>query len=290
LIDAGQLEVAYCPEFLREGSAIFDYNHPALAVLGSDTGEKIQIAEDLMGVCQWFAWEGAEMIKYGCNFWHAVKVGFANEIGRLCKHVNVDAGRLMATLVTDEKLNISSYYMRPGNPFGGSCLPKDVAALSSFSRQSGINLPLLDSLLSTNQSHLDSLVRIVSRTEVKSVMILGLTFKDNTDDLRGSPMVALAETLLGRGFTVRVYDPKLDAVKLKGSNQEQITRRMPHLAAIMVRDIAEGLRNCRVVVVAHKNVSIDVLAQLVTPEHHVIDVNGWAELNELPCAVEGLCW
>jgi GDP-mannose 6-dehydrogenase len=235
-------------------------------------------------------WEGAEVIKYTCNYLHALKVGFANEVGRLCKFLGEDGTRVMNVVCSDTKLNISSYYLRPGNPFGGSCLPKDVSALTSLARQEGISLPLLEHTLATNQAHLDQLVRLVISKEKRRIGLLGLAFKEDTDDLRGSPMVALAETLLGRGYELHIYDPQLNLARLIGSNANEIQRRMPHLAALLRASPCEVIEKSEVVVASQRVANADEFMSAVRPDQYLIDVNGWRELQRLPWMYEGICW
>jgi GDP-mannose 6-dehydrogenase len=290
LIDQSLLEVAYCPEFLREGTALKDYHDPSLAVSGSIDGTVISTVDLVMGTAEWGRWESAELTKYSCNYFHALKVAFANEIGRFSKHFGVDGISLMNSLCSDTRLNISNYYMRPGNPFGGSCLPKDVSALTSHARQEGISAPILENVLASNQAHLDSLLQSILKTGKSRVLILGLSFKKDTDDLRGSPMVSVAETLLGRGFEVGVYDPTFSLDGLIGSNESEINRRMPHLAKLLHDDLGEATKNYDVLVVAHSNTPINVMKEYITEDHHIIDVNGWKELSELRSSYEGFCW
>ena len=238
---SGDTPVYYCPEFLREGTAVKDFREPSLCVVGTHDGSTpatSEAVELLGGKAELLAWEGAELIKYSCNYLHALKVGFANEIGRVAKFIGVDGARVMDVVCSDEKLNISRYYMRPGNPFGGSCLPKDVSALSSLARMEGINLPLLDNVIDSNEAHLDVLIKLITSKESRRVGLLGLAFKKDTDDLRGSPMVAVAETLLGRGYQLSIYDPSLNLSRLVGRNEAEINRRMPHLASLL-RESAE---------------------------------------------------
>jgi GDP-mannose 6-dehydrogenase len=289
----GQVRIYYCPEFLREGTAVKDFRVPSLAVVGTHDGqepESPEAKELLGGTPAVLAWEGAEMIKYSCNYFHALKVGFANEIGRLCKHLGEDGSRVMNVVCSDTRLNISSYYMKPGTPFGGSCLPKDVSALLSFARQEGIALPLLDNTLDTNSAHLDLLLKLITSKGARKVGLLGLAFKADTDDLRGSPMVAVAETLLGRGYDLRIYDPSLNLSRMIGANATEMNRRMPHLATLLKTDVNEVIEHSELVVASQKCVSIESLATMVKPEQHVIDVNGWRELSSLPWKYEGLCW
>ncbi len=292
-IKAGQVRVYYCPEFLREGTAVKDFRDPSLCVVGTHDGAAPESREalELLGEnAQILAWEGAELIKYSCNYFHALKVGFANEIGRLAKFLEVDGARVMDVVCRDEKLNISRYYMKPGNPFGGSCLPKDVSALSSLARMEGVNLPLLDNVLDTNSAHLDLLIKLITSKDTRKVGLLGLAFKADTDDLRGSPMVAVAETLLGRGYQLSVYDPSLNMSRLIGANEAEIQRRMPHLASLLRETAEEVVRDCDLIIVSQKCVDVAALRSVVRADQSVIDVNGWRELETLAWTYEGLCW
>ena len=293
LIEAGRINVFYCPEFLREGTAVSDFREPSLSVLGTQDGlapSDVGIAKLLGGDPEFLSWDGAEMIKYACNYFHAIKVGFANEIGRLSKSLGVDGARVMNVVCQDTKLNISRYYMRPGNPFGGSCLPKDVSALSSLARMEGVSLPLLDSTLSSNQSHLDALIKLITQHETRRVGLLGLSFKEDTDDLRGSPMVAVAETLLGRGYQLHIYDPQLNLTRLVGANEAEIQRRMPHLASLLRDSAVDVVAASDLIIVSQACADPSELLPHIRPEQRIIDVNGWAALKDLPCYYEGLCW
>ncbi|MCF3648444.1 nucleotide sugar dehydrogenase [Synoicihabitans lomoniglobus] len=290
VFEKGNLELVFCPEFLREGSAVVDFRNPSLTVLGSMDGSEVPSAASLFGECQWLAWEGAELVKYACNYWHALKVGFANEVGRVSKRIGVDGRELMKIVCSDSVLNISKYYMKPGNPFGGSCLPKDVSALNCFAAENGLILPLLDSVIPSNRAHTDQLRALVSAGGRGTVLILGLSFKKDTDDLRNSPMVALAEGLLSDGRDVKIFDPHLSARDLVGANLAQITRRMPHLTKLLVSDIAGELRIADVIVAAQPVVPLDTLRDNVGHDATVIDINGWDGLDSLPCIYKGLCW
>lgn len=293
VIAAGQVRVYYCPEFLREGTAVRDFREPSLVVIGTHDGARPaddEVCEILGRNPSILAWEGAEMIKYSCNYFHALKVGFANEIGRLCKHLGEDGTRVMEVLCADTRLNISSYYMKPGNPFGGSCLPKDVSALKSFARQENISLPLLENTASTNAAHQDLFVSLIEGKAKRRIGFLGLAFKANTDDLRGSPMVAAAETLLGRGHELCIYDPHINLSRLIGANEQQIQARMPHLAQLLKQEAGEVIRSSDVIVISQKCASLEMLAQMARPEQVVIDVLGWRELSTLAWQYEGICW
>jgi GDP-mannose 6-dehydrogenase len=278
---------------LREGTAVRDFRDPSLVVVGTVDGEAAaskDIAELLGPDPSVLRWEGAEMIKYSCNYFHALKVGFANEIGRLCKHLGEDGTRVMDVLCADTKLNISRYYMKPGNPFGGSCLPKDVSALRAFARQQGVTLPLLENTQATNDNHQQHLMRLIEAHQKRKIGFLGLAFKADTDDLRGSPMVAAAETLIGRGYELRIFDPQINLSRLIGSNEQQIQARMPHLAQLLQPTAEDVLATSEVIVISQKCATLDTLRANLRPEQILIDVNGWRDLQQLASRYEGICW
>ena len=270
-----------------------DFNHPSLAVVGTESAAPppAELRQSLFGEKAAVTnWDTAEMVKYACNAFHATKVTFANEIGRVGKQLGVDARVVMDLLCRDTKLNLSPYYMKPGNPFGGSCLPKDVRALASQSRSLGLNVPLLESLLPSNERHLHSLLNLVVESGHSEVCILGLSFKSNTDDLRESAMVELAQQLLGRGYRVRIFDPALNLSGLVGANKRVIDARMPHLASLLHASLADALGATGLVIAAQQCVPLSELQQHIKPAHHVLDVNGWPDLARLPCRYEGFCW
>lgn len=292
LVASGQLAVYYYPEFLREGSAVQDFDAPSLSVTGSKDGN-LPAGTDaswLDANTSAVTWETAEMLKYACNAFHATKVAFANEIGRLGKGLNVDSTEVMRLLCRDTRLNISPYYLRPGNPFGGSCLPKDVRALVHRARQTGASVPLLESLLPSNERHLQSLLGMVETSGQREVVILGLSFKSNTDDLRESAMVEVAQHCLGRGYAVRIFDPQLNLAALVGANKRLIDTRMPHLANLLYSDLGQAVGSRGLLIAAQQVVPAQQLAPWVTPDHAVLDVNGWPALRSLPCGYHGFCW
>jgi len=292
LVAGKRLEIFYYPEFLREGTAVKDFLEPSLAVLGTRGGEPL--AAELMhlfGVhVSVVNWQTAEMVKYASNAFHATKIAFANEIGRLGKQLEIDSNSVMSLLCADVKLNLSPYYLRPGNPFGGSCLPKDVRALNHFSRQHGVPLPLLENLITSNEHHLRGLLQLIERAEQNEVVILGLSFKSNTDDLRESAMVEVAQSLLGRGYKIRIYDPQLNLTKLVGSNKRLIDTKMPHLASLLHDDLALAAGQQGLIVAAQRCASIVDLGKVLTSRHRILDVNGWPELQQLAVKYEGFCW
>ncbi len=293
LVASRRLQVLYCPEFLREGHAVADFQQPSISVAGTHDGmppgDPAPI-ELFAGSPRVLRWEGAELLKYSCNYYHAIKVGFANEIGRLAKSVGEDGLALMDVLCNDTRLNTSSSYLRPGNAFGGSCLPKDVSALRAFGRETGMSLPLLDGTLTTNQAHVDEILSLISSKQQRRIGILGLAFKPDTDDLRGSPMVTVAETLIGRGYEVIIHDPLLQLHRLVGANAHEIRRRMPHLASLLADRAVDAIERSDVVVASHRCASREELASVVRADQSVIDLVGWDELRGLPWHYEGCCW
>jgi len=287
------LDVCFFPEFLRESTAVRDFEQPSLSVVGTrdarpvrDTLRDVLLTADTEVV----DWHTAEMVKYACNAFHAAKITFANEMGRVAKPLGIDARRVMELLCRDTTLNLSPYYMRPGNPFGGSCLPKDVRALIAQSRQLGLNLPLVESLLPSNERHLQSLLGRITDSGQDEVVILGLSFKSNTDDLRESAMVEVAQTLLGRGYHLRIFDPALNLAALVGSNKRVIDTKMPHLASLLHHDLGRALGQGGLVLAAQRCVPVEELGRHLTDRHRILDVNGWPELCSLPVPYEGFCW
>ncbi len=292
LVESALLEVYYFPEFLREGTAIKDFEKPALVVVGTSDGlPPSPEMEPIFGLqVEVVKWCTAELIKYGCNAFHALKITFANEVGRLGKELGLDTLSVMRILCRDTKLNISSAYLRPGNPFGGSCLPKDVRALTDYARRNGVSMPVIENLISSNQQHLSLMLKLVESSGCREVVILGLSFKSNTDDLRESPMVEVAQILLGRGYEVRIFDPLLNVPALLGSNKRLIDVRMPHLASLLKQTLREAVGERGMIIASQPCVPLEELKELVSAEHQILDVNGWTELQVLPAQYHGFCW
>ncbi len=293
LVRGGRLEVFYYPEFLREGTGVADFLNPSLSVVGvrEGTAPPTDLVRNLFGEGTVVVdWATAEMVKYACNAFHATKIVFANEIGRVGKQMGLDARQVMDLVCRDTKLNVSAYYLKPGNPFGGSCLPKDVRALTQHARMHGLSLPLVENLLPSNAQHLQQLLGLILESGQTDICILGLAFKAETDDLREAPMVEVAQVLLGRGFKVRIYDPALNLGTLVGANKRVIDTRMPHLASLLCTDLASALGQQGVVLATQRCAPLDELAALMTERHEVIDVNGWPELRQLSTRYQGLCW
>ncbi|MDF1859088.1 MAG: nucleotide sugar dehydrogenase [Verrucomicrobiales bacterium] len=295
LIESGIVEVFFYPEFLRQGSALADFRQPSLAAIGAwaeDDGiDSIECVLDEVADC--VPLESAELLKYSCNAFHATKISFANEIGRIGKRLGIESRQVMKMLCDDHRLNISSYYLRPGTPFGGSCLPKDVSALCQLSRDLGVSLPLMDGLLDSNRRHLESLIERVEAKDCKRILLAGIAFKAGTDDLRGSAMLELAARLLSKGYEVRIFDPDVSLGNLMGANQKFADANLPSLETFFVTDIVSALaEGPSILVVSKPCFDPDALDDAIPLEagHHIIDVNGWDALRNLPASYEGLCW
>jgi GDP-mannose 6-dehydrogenase len=271
------------PEFTREGCAVADFLNPAITVLGADDPAHLGPLRDLYQAVAGRVFETslnvAEMVKYVCNAFHALKVDFANEVGTLCQSMEVDANSVMKIFASDIRLNISSAYLTPGFAFGGSCLPKDVRALSHRAKQLDLDLPLFGALLPSNHAHLERAIQAILATKRRKIGVLGLSFKPGTDDLRESPSVQLIKRLLGEGCQVRIWDREVLLGRLTGSNRQFIEDEIPHIGALLSADLELVIRNCEVVVVATKAVDEDVLRSLVRPDQTVVALSAASWLN-----------
>ncbi|QTN31989.1 UDP-glucose/GDP-mannose dehydrogenase family protein [Akkermansiaceae bacterium] len=293
LVDDGGLEVFFYPEFLRQGSAVQDMVEPSLSVIGSyRKGGDISPINELIGPhADQTDLESAELIKYACNAFHASKVAFANEIGRIAKSIGVDGVDVMRVLCQDTRLNISTYYLRPGTPFGGSCLPKDVSALAQLARNKALATPMLESLLASNADHMDHLTEMAEQAAGKSgILLLGLSFKDQTDDLRGSAAFELATRLLLRNHKIAIYDPLLAPEKFTGALERIASLRLPNLASLMKDDLGTAISQNQTIIVFNRCAGLEDLRPHLTPAHRIIDVTRWPELAGLPGEYTGICW
>jgi GDP-mannose 6-dehydrogenase len=231
------------------------------------------------------------MVKYTCNAFHALKVVFANEIGNICKSQNVDSHRLMEIFCMDNKLNLSPYYLKPGFAFGGSCLPKDLRALLHLSQTRDQRVPVLEAILPSNELQVKRGIELIKKSGLKNVGIFGFSFKAGTDDLRESPVVEMIETLLGKGYHVKVYDKNVSLARLVGSNREYIERDLPHIASIMCSSIEDLLDWAEIVVVAHGDATSRKILSLLRDDHRLIDLVGIVEDNiEIGFEYEGISW
>lgn len=244
------------PEFLREGTAVKDFVEPALVVVGGDDRDAVEtvasLYEPLKATIALVSLGTAEMIKYGCNAFHAVKISFANEMGALCAKLGVPATEVMATLCQDDKLNTSAAYLKPGFAFGGSCLPKDLRAVNYRSLRMDLHLPLLDSVLDSNARHLQRAVNAVLEMTGRRTAVFGLAFKEDTDDLRESPVIMLLEQLLGKGTDIQVYDPHIRLDVIYGSNRNYVMEAIPHIGRLMNPDLEAMLEWADQIVLAQK--------------------------------------
>lgn len=254
--DDSAVSVVAHPEFLREGSAVQDFFEPSLLVIGGSDRAAMARVADLyrpLGVKPSLVSLGtAEMIKYASNAFHAVKISFANEIGALCGQVGVDGHEVMATLCEDVKLNISSAYLKPGFAFGGSCLPKDLRALVYRAARLDLKLPLLESAMPSNERHLARAIEAVLDLPARRIGVIGLAFKEDTDDLRESPVVTLLEQLIGKGRDVRVFDPRIRLESIYGSNRNFILETIPHIGRLLTGSLEQILAWADHLVVAQK--------------------------------------
>jgi GDP-mannose 6-dehydrogenase len=283
------------PEFLREGSALADYHSPSHVVIGQLDPGSGDVVEELYGdihapVLRMTVREG-EMLKYVSNAFHALKVGFANEIGTLCKLHGIDGQALMDVFCQDRTLNISRAYLRPGFAFGGSCLPKDVRALLHRAKEQDVESPILAAVLESNRHHFLRAVSLVEQSGLRRVGILGLSFKAGTDDVRESPTVPLIETLLGRGYEVVIYDEKIDPDRLVGENKASLDRDLPHIAGHMASSVEEVIERSEVIVVANGSEAFRPVGRLLREGQRLVDLVGIPKADRPGGReYEGICW
>ena len=287
--------VCYNPEFMREGCAVADFHQPPYTILGAQDPKHLAALRELYKTIPAPVFETsipvAEMVKYVSNAFHAVKVSFANEIGTLCQHLGVDTDAVTKIYTSDTKLNISPAYLSPGFAFGGSCLPKDLRALSYKAKELDLGLPLLESTLRSNAVHVDRAVDAVLQTKQRKIAFLGLSFKAGTDDLRESPQVQVIKRLLGEGCHVKIWDPDVSLGRLVGSNRQYIEEVIPHIGSLLLSDFEEVVRSGAVVIVATK-IDKDQLVRCVRPDQVVIDLVNLNPDNRpaVSGSYQGICW
>jgi GDP-mannose 6-dehydrogenase len=283
------------PEFLRESTAVNDFYKPPFTVVGADNERSARVAgrlyEGVDAPLEIVPIRVAEMIKYACNSFHALKVVFANEIGNLCKALGVDSWQVMEIFCKDNKLNLSPYYLKPGFAFGGSCLPKDLRAIVHLAKQLDLELPLLGSVLASNQLQIERAYHMVRRTGKTRIGVLGLSFKADSDDLRESPTVAFVERLIGKGYQVAVYDDDVILSSIRGKNKQFIERTLPHISTLLKTTLAEVTAQAEVLVVCKKQKEFETAVMGLNGELTVLDFarlfqNGTGK----PAAYEGICW
>jgi GDP-mannose 6-dehydrogenase len=287
--------VAVNPEFLREGTAVHDFRNPPLTLVGhnyrSDAAPTEALYAGLDAPIVSTSIRTAEMIKYASNTWHALKVCFANEVGNLCKRLDIDSHEVMEIFCRDEKLNLSSYYLKPGFAFGGSCLPKDVRAMQYRAREVDLAMPVIESILPSNQLQVQHALDMIVETGRKRIGLLGFSFKAGTDDLRESPIVILAESLLGKGYPLRIYDRNVSIARLVGANREYITTQIPHLSSLLCDTIDEVLDESDVIVVGNGAPEFADALTRTRPEQIVVDLfRTTAPRDNIPAQYTGICW
>lgn len=274
----GGRDFAVCmnPEFLREGTAVADFDHPPFTVLGASDPSHLKILRELYSSIPGRMFETtigvAEMVKYVCNTFHAVKVAFANEIGTMCRAVDVDPFAVTDIFTADTKLNISTAYLTPGFAFGGSCLPKDVRALTYRAKELDVTLPLMQSVMASNAEHIERAAHAILNTGKRKVGVLGLSFKSGTDDLRESASVQLIKRLLGEGCRIQIWDKDVSLGRLIGSNRQYIEDVIPHVGELLCGKMEEVVAGAEVIVVGTKAITRETLNNLVRPEQIVIDL------------------
>ena len=282
------------PEFLREGTAVHDYYNPPKTVIGeTDTkaGEMlVQLYEKMDAALIRTDVETAEMVKYTDNNWHALKVAFANEIGNLCKALGIDGHKVMEIFCQDTKLNLSPYYMKPGFAFGGSCLPKDVRALTYKGRSMDVEMPILNAILPSNQCQIQKGINMVMGYGKRKVGFLGFAFKAGTDDLRESPVVDVIEALIGKGFELKLYDKNVNLAALTGANKDYIMNHIPHISRLMVETMDEVLEFAEVVVIGNGAAEFTPVLDRIRSGQVVVDLVRISPSKSKAGYYDGICW
>jgi GDP-mannose 6-dehydrogenase len=286
--------VCHNPEFLREGSAVKDFHCPPKTVIGEldqASGDLLaQLYAGIPGPLIRSDLKTAEMVKYSDNSWHALKIGFANEIGNLCKSFDIDAHEVMKIFCQDQKLNISPAYLLPGFAFGGSCLPKDLRALAYRAKMQDLELPILNSILQSNEMQVARGLKLIMDKGHRRIGVLGFSFKAGTDDLRESPVIEITERLLGKGYDLRIYDKNVNIASLVGANRDFILNRIPHISKLMVSGIDDVLDHAQTVVIGNKDPEFGTVPERLRDDQVLVDfvrVNGRrSEVGKY----DGICW
>jgi len=285
--------LAVNPEFLREGTAIADYDSPPMTVIGewdSRSGDELaEIYGELPAPILRRPVEVAEMVKYTCNVWHATKVTFANEIGNIAKGLGVDGRQVMDVICQDHKLNLSSYYLRPGYAFGGSCLPKDVRALDFRANQVHAEHPMISSLMRSNEVHVKRAFELVASFGERRVGMLGLSFKAKTDDLRESPLVELAEMLIGKGYELSIFDENVEYARVHGANREYINSKIPHISSLLKPSVDEVIERSDIVVVGLRDRKFEHVLNGGREGRKIVDLVGYMPHTSTE-EMQGICW
>jgi GDP-mannose 6-dehydrogenase len=287
--------VCFQPEFLREGSSIRDYDSPPFTVIGTNHAYPEQVLRQLFGhlPCDFLVTSvrAAEMVKYCCNNFHALKITFANETARLCEALGVDPFQVMDLVCRDTQLNISRAYLKPGFAFGGSCLPKDLRATLHLAKQHDVSLPMHAGILPSNQAHIDHAITKIEASGKRRIGMIGLAFKTGTDDLRESPSVALAEYLIGKGYALQVYDPEVHLSSLLGANRSFIERHLPHIGSLIQRDMDSVMACSDVLVVGSTDRrTTEQVRRSAKADQIVVDLSNMGRSDDMAAQYVGLTW
>jgi len=287
--------VCFQPEFLREGSSIRDYDKPPFTVVGANADAPVAALKQLFGhlPCEFHATSirAAEMLKYACNNFHALKISFANETARLCEALGVDPFEVMELVCKDTQLNISPAYLKPGFAFGGSCLPKDLRATLYLAKMRDVELPMLGGILPSNRMHVDRAIAKILESGSKRIGMVGLSFKSGTDDLRESPLVTLAEQLIGKGLQLLVYDPEVQLSRLLGANRRFIEQHVPHIGSLMCDDLHDVISESDLLVVGMNDArTVRMLKERVRAGQIVLDLVNIKRREGLRGKYVGLSW
>ena len=293
--DGDAFDVCFMPEFLREGSSIRDYDNPPYTVLGTRSERAMQRIQELLGHLPGEFYQTsistAEMLKYSSNVFHATKITFANEIGRLCQAYGVDSYEVMELFCKDESLNISRAYLKPGFAFGGSCLPKDLRAVLNMAKTKDVDLPMLQSVPNSNTAQIQRAIDIALSSGRPDIGLIGLSFKSGTDDLRESPLVTLAEHFIGKGLKLSIFDEEVNLSRLMGANKRYIETTIPHIAELMTSDCRNLIQKSEVLVVGIKDSAVtEMLYEETQPEQILLDLVNIPNRQKLSCRYEGVCW
>ncbi len=286
--------VSINPEFLREGTSLKDFYAPPFTLIGADDEDVAMLVSRLYQNVDAPVYKtsvrAAEMVKYACNCFHALKVSFANEIGNICKALGIDSHEVMEVFCQDRKLNLSPYYLKPGFAFGGSCLPKDLRAITYKAKELDVDVPVLSSIMQSNRLQVERAVEMVLGAGSRRVGLLGISFKAGTDDLRESPMVTLAETLIGKGVQLAIYDRDVSLARLFGANKEYIERGIPHISQLMRSTLKDVLDASDVIIIGNKSEEFREIEDSLRPGQIVIDLARlWAGRTSDE-QYQGICW
>lgn len=287
--------LCFQPEFLREGSSIKDYYNPPYTLVGGDSEQSVEAVQQIFEnlTCDFIktSIRTAEMVKYSCNAFHALKITFANEIGRICQKLNTDSHEVMDIVCRDTHLNISPAYMKPGFAFGGSCLPKDLRALLYTAKTEDILVPMLSNILPSNDIHIEHAANMVLASGAKSIGMVGLSFKGGTDDLRESPLVAMAEKFIGKGLNLVVYDPQVNLSRLIGANRRYIEKAIPHIASLISNSYEDVIRASEALVIGqHDEKFLQKLYSMSRNNQLILDLVGIVDQSRISGKYLGVCW